>query len=38
VTVLRRFNVSRSDDSVTITGSVPAATVKQYISRHSESK
>ena len=38
VTVLRRFNVSRSDDSVTITGSVPAATVKQYMSRHSESK
>jgi|SRR5579884_2958383 len=38
VTVLRRFNVSRSDDSVTITGSVPASTVKQYIARHAESK
>ncbi|HEY6843162.1 MAG TPA: hypothetical protein VI391_03275 [Thermoanaerobaculia bacterium] len=37
VTVLRRFNVSRSDDSVTITGSVPAATFKQFAARH-ESK
>lgn len=34
VTVLRRFNVSRSDDSVTITGSVPAATFKQFAAHH----
>ena len=33
VTGLRRFNVSRSDDAVTITGSVPAATFKQYVSK-----
>ena len=33
VTVLRRFNVSRSDDSVTITGSVPAATFREFTSK-----
>jgi len=33
VTVLRRFNVSRSDDSVTISGSVPAATFKEYVNK-----
>ena len=33
VTVLRRFNVSRTDDSVTISGSVPAATFREYVGR-----
>ena len=33
VTVLRKFNVTRTDDSVTISGSVPAATVKEYVGK-----
>ena len=33
VSVLRRFNVSRTDDSVTISGSVPANTFKEYMSK-----
>jgi hypothetical protein len=33
VSVLRRFNVSRTDDSVTISGSVPAATFRDYMSK-----
>jgi hypothetical protein len=33
VSVLRRFNVSRTDDSVTISGSVPAATFREYMSK-----
>ena len=36
VSVLRRFNVSRTDDSVTISGSVPAATFREYLGKHSE--
>ncbi len=36
VTVLRRFNVSRTNDSVTISGSVPAATFREYVGRHAE--
>lgn len=34
VSVLRRFNVSRTDDSVTISGSVPATTFREYMSKH----
>jgi hypothetical protein len=34
VSVLRRFSVSRNDDSVTITGSVPAETFKNFASQH----
>jgi len=33
VSVLRRFNVSRTDDSVTISGSVPAATFREYMNK-----
>jgi len=33
VSVLRRFNVSRTDDSVTISGSVPANTFREYMSK-----
>ncbi len=33
VSVLRRFNVSRTDDSVTISGTVPAATFREYVGR-----
>jgi len=33
VSVLRKFSVSRSDDSVTISGSVPAATFKEYVGK-----
>ena len=33
VSVLRRFNVSRTDDSVTISGSVPAATFREYMDK-----
>jgi hypothetical protein len=33
VTVLRRFNVSRTDDAVTISGSVPAATFREYVNK-----
>ncbi|HUJ15630.1 MAG TPA: hypothetical protein VL284_17720 [Thermoanaerobaculia bacterium] len=34
VTVLRRFSVSRSDNAVTISGSLPASAVRQYMSHH----
>ncbi len=34
VSVLRRFTVSRSSDSVTISGSVPADTFKKYAAGH----
>ena len=33
VSVLRRFSVSRTDDSVTISGSVPAATFREYMDK-----
>ncbi len=33
VSVLRKFSVSRTDDSVTISGSVPAATFRDYMSK-----
>lgn len=33
VSVLRRFNVSRTDDSVTISGSVPANTFREYVNK-----
>ncbi len=33
VSVLRRFNVSRTNDSVTISGSVPAATFREYMNK-----
>ena len=33
VTVLRRFSVTRNDDSVTISGSVPAATFREYVNK-----
>jgi len=33
VTVLRRFNVTRTDDAVTISGSVPAATFREYVGK-----
>jgi hypothetical protein len=38
VTVLRRFTVSRNNDSVTISGSVPAETFKKYAAEHKSSK
>jgi hypothetical protein len=34
VSVLRRFTVSRSNDSVTISGSVPAETFKKFAAEH----
>jgi len=34
VSVLRRFSVSRSNDSVTISGSVPSETFKKYAAAH----
>ncbi len=34
VTVLRRFSVSRSSDSVTISGSIPSETFKKYAAAH----
>jgi hypothetical protein len=34
VTVLRRFSVSRSSDSVTISGSIPSETFKKYAAEH----
>lgn len=37
VSVLRRFTVSRSSDSVTISGSVPAETFKKYAAEHHHS-
>ena len=33
VSVLRKFNVSRTDDSVTISGSVPANTFREYMNK-----
>ena len=33
VSVLRKFNVARSDDSVTISGSVPASTFREYVGK-----
>jgi hypothetical protein len=36
VSALRRFSVSRSDDSVTISGTVPAAMFREYVGRHAE--
>ena len=33
VPVLRRFSVARSEDAVTISGSVPAATFREYVGR-----
>lgn len=36
VGVLRRFSVSRTDDSVTITGSVPADTFKTFAAQHKQ--
>lgn len=36
VSVLRRFTVSRSNDSVTISGSVPAETFKKYAAQHKQ--
>ncbi len=35
VSVLRKFNVSRTDDSVTISGSVPANTFREYMNKQS---
>lgn len=35
VSVLRKFNVTRSDDSVTISGTVSAATFRQYVGKQS---
>jgi hypothetical protein len=35
VSTLRRFSVSRSDDSVTVSGSVPAETFREWASKHS---
>jgi len=36
VSLLRKFSVARSDDSVTISGTVPAATFREYVGRHGE--
>ncbi len=36
VSVLRKFNVSKTDDSVTISGSVPAATFREYVGRQAK--
>jgi hypothetical protein len=36
VSVLRRFNVARTDDSVTISGSVPAATFREYVTKQAK--
>ncbi len=36
VTVLRKFNVTRSDDAVTISGSVPAVTFREYTRKQSQ--
>jgi hypothetical protein len=33
VSVLRRFNVTRTDDAVTISGTVPAATFREYVGK-----
>jgi len=33
VTMLRRFNVTRTDDSVSISGTIPADTVKQFVAK-----
>jgi hypothetical protein len=34
VGLLRKFSVLRTDDSVTISGSVPAATFREYMTKH----
>jgi hypothetical protein len=34
VSTLRRFNVSRTDDSVTVSGSVPAETFRTWAAKH----
>jgi hypothetical protein len=36
VSVLRRFSVTRTDDSVTISGSVPAETFKTFAAQHKQ--
>lgn len=36
VPVLRKFNVARNDDSVTISGTVPAATFREYVGRQAK--
>ena len=33
VSVLRRFNVTRTDDAVTISGTVPASTFREYVGK-----
>ena len=33
VSVLRKFNVTRTDDAVTISGTVPAATFREYVGK-----
>lgn len=38
VPVLRKFTVSRSSDSVTISGSVPAETFKKYAAQHNATR
>ncbi len=38
VAVLRRFSVSRSNDSISISGSVPAETFKEYARKQSQTK
>ena len=35
VSMLRKFSVTRSDDAVTISGTVPAATFRQYVNKES---
>lgn len=36
VSVLRRFTVSRSDDSISISGSVPAETFREYVKKQTK--
>lgn len=38
VTVLRRFAVDRNNDSVTITGSIPASSIRQFMAKKTASK
>jgi hypothetical protein len=38
VSTLRRFTVSRTDDSVSVSGSVPAETFKAWAAKHHESR
>ena len=33
VSLLRKFNVTRTDDSVSISATIPAETVKQFVSK-----